>query len=439
MSVSGEQTERQRVKHGLAVLVSAVVLAFGLAWFSPAQMPPPVVFPGGGGGGGGSGTVSVGTATQLAKYTAATTVGSQSTATFQTNGQLYVQGSAANDAMGFFSSSAGNGQGLWGRNSASGGVGLVGEGTHTGAIPFQVRAPASVTADLTQWLVNSSPVASVDAAGVGDFTGIAISGGTAFTPSRIRRSTFATQPSACIASIDQWITSDTGSALSAFCPTTDTWAYYWAGEPIVLPSPNSVTGDSATGWEWENQGSNDTVSFTSGSILMYLEQTGAAEHSLIYTDAPATPYSIEIWYESDLSGIATSGGGRDGNFGLFFRDNDDGKLIKFSIGAFNNTLAMDVSYWTDFDTIGTSGVISETDSVGGLLQNWIYKRWKGLKIEDDGTNLKFYWCWKQGTCPQFGGNLAREAHMTGGPNQWGIGAYVGDSSSRANVVSIDVQ
>lgn len=163
----------------------------------------------------------------------------------------------------------------------------------------------------------------------------------------------------------------------------------WAKDNVPLwgdvPPVSKIADDNgaiitASGFSWTGQGTA-TVTDQNGTIVMRCPGVSGDNFRIQRRAAPATPFSYIAAFQA--VGYRSGGGGSVPNFGIGFRDSSNGKFVATLVlcdGTSGHRLQ--VSNLTNETTFNSN--VAGRDNyvvVGHVL--W-------LKIEDDGTNLKFY-------------------------------------------------
>jgi hypothetical protein len=189
------------------------------------------------------------------------------------------------------------------------------------------------------------------------------------------------------------------------------WGYSGA-PPVGRIDDGSGNVLTSADFTWVNQG-GATVSDQNGTMFLRAPPSAGNNLRILKRTAPSTPYSVigafEIikFQESEESG------------GLLFRKNSDGKAHLFALGPNANgplTPAVD-----NFSSV--------TSYVGSPLarRNCLFVgRYFWQKIEDDGTNLKFYIGFDGVEWIQVL-SISRTSFMSGGPDE--IGWYGNSTGS----------
>lgn len=125
-----------------------------------------------------------------------------------------------------------------------------------------------------------------------------------------------------------------------------------------------------------NLGTGTVIDDAHGGISMAMAQGAAPNARVIHKSAPSTPYTVTAHV---LSGIGSNAAAENANV-LGFRDSGDGKLSFISFHYGTNTI-------TQYLTTPTSAAGAPANS---STQNVAFRPDYWLKIEDDGTNLKYY-------------------------------------------------
>ncbi len=214
------------------------------------------------------------------------------------------------------------------------------------------------------------------------------------------------------------------SLYTVVCNPANTFSYFHG--------PLKVTPPPSAGWTWDNQGAGGTVDSTYGYESLYLERQATAV-KLRYRAAPATPYVATALILSDANYGGNWSSTQSGPV-LAFRQSTTGKLVNFIICT--NFTFIGVSNYTDSATF--SGDVKVVANVTGTtIQN---PKW--MRIEDDGTDLKFYTSidgqhWSLFLSTARGAFMTLSGGVTG-PDQIAFGAYVKDSDATIDLLSWEV-
>lgn len=205
-------------------------------------------------------------------------------------------------------------------------------------------------------------------------------------------------------------------------PTDGQVLQYVAGntryEPTTPPSGGGIpffaafTAPPTSGWSWDNQGSATITDQTADDAGLYLEVPCATTQQLHirHRAAPATPYTVEMAFQfHHLTYL--------GEMGAIWREASSGKvnLIGFQ-GDFDRDNIV-WRKWTNSTTYGSeyfSPEIQFTGGYGGIV--W-------LKLEDDGTNLKFYVSFNGINFIHYDQDVLRGDDFTTAPDQIGFGIF----------------
>lgn len=196
------------------------------------------------------------------------------------------------------------------------------------------------------------------------------------------------------------------------------------GASIAERPFGKIMNDGATAalavsdFTWDHQGSASATD-QNGTILMrYPVESGTNAH-VLYRSAPSTPYAYIAAWRCCMPSIQSGSANR---FGLCFRKNSDGKLNAINCIPANDSsyMNLEVSIWNT----STSFFTTEKSS-----NRWFTLDVVWLKIENDGTNLKFYtgidgknWI----LIKSFG----KTTYMSGGPDQ--VGFFVSANSNNTH-------
>jgi hypothetical protein len=204
----------------------------------------------------------------------------------------------------------------------------------------------------------------------------------------------------------------TAGGLTRWAQDNDALWGYSGAPPLGRIDNGSGTVLTSADFTWVNQG-GATVSDQNGTMFLRAPPSAGNNLRILKRTAASPPYSVigafEIikFQESEESG------------GLLFRKNSDGKAHLFAIGPNGSSPFV----------IAVDNFTSNTNYVGSPLarRNCLFVgRYFWQKIEDDGTNLKFYAGfdgveWIQAA------SFSRTVFMSGGPDE--IGWYGNSTGS----------
>ena len=210
---------------------------------------------------------------------------------------------------------------------------------------------------------------------------------------------------------------DTGAAFTYFGPL-------WK----MTPPPSA-------GWSWDNQGSS-TIDSTNGYEYLSAPKTGATAISVRYRTAPSTPYTITAAFLFDISGMppGSSGTKLNSGIGLCFRD-AAGKLIDWRMATDASGPGFITSKWTTATSFSAAYTTYQSGAATSSLLPSFCRQLQWMRIEDDNTNLKFYWSidgfhWKQFD------SRTRTDFFASGPNAYGFFAYNNGNAVECALISL---
>lgn len=168
-----------------------------------------------------------------------------------------------------------------------------------------------------------------------------------------------------------------------------------------------------------------TISDPSETILIAKPAHSGESVTALVKTAPGTPYVYQAAFQllfvpdDDATGMFPAAG-------LTFRKNSDGRLYGFGV-VLHSTLdsPMWVIYRWDNPTTFQGRASDEFKFVASGNQIW-------LRIEDNGTDLKFY-IGMDGIVWQQVYSESRTTHMTGGPDE--VGIFISNASSSSSAVN----
>lgn len=158
-------------------------------------------------------------------------------------------------------------------------------------------------------------------------------------------------------------------------------------------------------------------------VFKHDAQGGSEDCALWYMTAPGTPYSVIAAFTGLM---AASQATVIANFGMMFRDGDDGKFHTLSLNCEGDGFGpVWSSYKFDSPTAFSSTFLSRQPYTMFGEAMW-------MKLEDNGTNLIFYLSndgveWIQV------GTEARGTFMTGGPTQ--VGFYINNPNNGLQITA----
>jgi hypothetical protein len=179
-----------------------------------------------------------------------------------------------------------------------------------------------------------------------------------------------------------------------------------------------------------NAGGSDSKTDQNGTILLRkATQAGVSAYALVRT-APSTPYLYIGAFRALLLIEATSVD--KATFGMCFRESSTGKLTTLEIGT-EGTASGGPRYlfWSVVNRSGptSAGTVIAGSPTFNLVPIGCNAFWQ--RIEDDGTNLKFYLSMDGVNWIQIH-SVGRTTHMAGGPNQ--VGWYVDNASNSKEIL-----
>lgn len=186
--------------------------------------------------------------------------------------------------------------------------------------------------------------------------------------------------------------------------------------PIGAIFNDSGNRSSASLFSWVNQGS---ASLTEDGDGIYITSPIAVEEVVRFLEktAPSTPYNyiLRVRLAAGTHNPSSLG------VGAFFRETSSGRIIEYAFRENNasSNIQVALNYWNSATSLsssaGSSPVFCASDSIF-------------LKIENDGTNLKFHVsCDGVNWLQVF--SKSKTDFMTSGPNRVGLGIYQQSASS----------
>jgi hypothetical protein len=192
------------------------------------------------------------------------------------------------------------------------------------------------------------------------------------------------------------------------------WGYSSLPPLNKLVADGGVTLLTASDFSWVNQG-GASISDDNGTILLSMPTSTTTEAMRVLTrSAPSTPYTYITAFQPN---IPVEGSPGRSQFFTGFRESSSGKMVTLILECSQNTNGRAYRFcilnWDNATT--RNGTVPVAESFISLLHP-VY--W--MKVEDDGTNLKFYLGMEGVEWIQIL-SVGRTAHMAGGPDQviWG--------------------
>ncbi len=173
-------------------------------------------------------------------------------------------------------------------------------------------------------------------------------------------------------------------------------------------------------WTWRNQGTSTVAENNQGKVSIDPQTTSGDDVRIIEQTAPGTPYAVTT--KVGLSGM-TSSAGIEG--GLAFIDSASGEAITFGLNynATSNDTRIIINRMSDVSNWSAT----QYEQAGANI-NASY-----LRMEDDGTNLKFYISADGIVWGQIYSE-GRTAHLNNGPNRIALFA-LGDTGTDGKLVA----
>jgi hypothetical protein len=187
---------------------------------------------------------------------------------------------------------------------------------------------------------------------------------------------------------------------------------------LVDASGNILTNSSFT---QGNFGTSSVQDDANGSITLKMESRTQPNIVGLYKSAPSTPYTLTCHV---LTGVVHNAAAENAN-AIGFRESSSSKLSWISYHYYNDTWTQYAQDWNN--TTGSPANSSQIDTPA-RQDYW-------LRIEDDGTNLKYYksadgyhW-WEQHS-------ELRGFHFTTGPDEiWWGGDNQGDANEMIHLLA----
>jgi hypothetical protein len=188
------------------------------------------------------------------------------------------------------------------------------------------------------------------------------------------------------------------------------------GGGVTLPAYLTFIPPPVTGWTWDNQGGS-TVDYGASDVRFHF-LGNAAELRGMYRAAPSTPYTVSVAL-NHLLGLGSSGTAPRTGISLSFKETSSNKIIDLVLVWYDQGSYLQITRWN-----------SATSSVLNVFNNsWLddaLREPTWFRIEDDGTNIKFYLGLKRIDAIEWVQvyTEARGAFFTSHPDSIGIYGYV---------------
>jgi hypothetical protein len=192
---------------------------------------------------------------------------------------------------------------------------------------------------------------------------------------------------------------------------------------IVSPPLNQIVDDAgaplvAAGFAWVNQGGASATDQGGSIVLRHPATANAVEYRALALTAPTPPYS----YVAALTALLIPGTSATGAVGVGFRESSTGEMVAFVVTTVNGGGDQKIAV-VNLNS-PTSIFIAPRAEVFFACN--LRARW--FKIEDDGTNLKFYIGDGLEWIQIF--SVGRTVFMASGPDQvWWGGANSGTNDN----------
>ena len=144
--------------------------------------------------------------------------------------------------------------------------------------------------------------------------------------------------------------------------------------------PETITVPIDSSFSWINQGSATTTVGFDGRIFLYSPGAGGLNLRCRVETAPSTPYVLTVGFQGITSWW---NGTNDELCGILFRESGTGKIVTFYQDLGRRLLK--VAKWNS-PTSFSADYRAWASGDGRAGPNWV--SW--LRIEDDGTNIKFH-------------------------------------------------
>lgn len=205
----------------------------------------------------------------------------------------------------------------------------------------------------------------------------------------------------------------------------ENWRY--AASPADKPpdTPNALddefngTSFNTSLWTWRNQG-GASAAVSNGRLLLTGTSQAGIEWRIVEQTAPSTPWTVTGKISGQIYNANFASGG------LIALDSVSGRLIRWG-PSWDNPWRVQVTRYTNVTTFSTHSFTS-TFGLGHVTPAYI-------RIEDNGTNLIFYWS-ADGLTYSRVYSEGRTAFLTNGADRIGIGVHA-ESSPPVPAVSCD--
>lgn len=181
------------------------------------------------------------------------------------------------------------------------------------------------------------------------------------------------------------------------------------------PSWLTFTPPPTSGWSWDNQGSS-TITSSASKQYIHAPSQAALRLVLRYRTAPSAPYNVDFALMHIITGIEGQSPTRVG-YVVAFRDSG-GKIVAFRFAAYDGSYSISIDKWNSATSI--NAIYSGTTNTGTVLVQ-VARAPQWFRLQDDGTNLKFYYSLDGEEWLEFASH-PRGDFLTTAPNAVGFGA-----------------
>jgi len=165
----------------------------------------------------------------------------------------------------------------------------------------------------------------------------------------------------------------------------------------------SLTDPTLQTWAWRNQG-GASVTTNAGSIAIVGDAVSGVNLRCRETSAPSTPWTVTACLIPRLLAVNFHGAA------IYVRDSVGGKITSIGVNHSSNLPQLQCTNFTSETAFDSFAITSQNVSHFGLL--W-------LRINDDGTNLKYSWGTDGINFLQFH-SVGRHGFLAAGPDKVGF-------------------